>query len=1329
MRHPLRSLVAALAAAAIVVPAPVARVGAAPPTPTPRAVAPLDNPTVDDSCGIDVTLLLDASGSIGSSEDEVRGAGEAFLDALADTSSTARVLDFGTVARETAPATLVTSESVAPGGVHRQALDAYYHPKPPLQPGVTGHRYSGGDPQSESSYRTGSDPQYTNWDQALDLAGDEPDELVVFLTDGEPTALDSDQPGDPFHSAGQDPPDVRYGTDGSSAARDLTLDRAVEEANAAKLGGARVLAVGAGSAFTSSDAVTRLKAVSGPQVAYDAQDITDLNSVDVALIEDFDELAVALRRVVTQLCSPSLTIRKLAQTPDDPAYQPAEGWDMTVEPVVSTAEDPPYRWILPTAGAPVGPQSATTDDDGFAGFQWEPDPATSSSVATVTEAVEPGYVPRDYSCQSKQGDGTVTTTEGPLDPDDPTFALPVGPESIVTCTLRNDFTYEPGIAITKVNDPPLVRGDGGGETVTSTYEVSNTGNAPMALTTPVDDRCAGVTYVSGDVPPTNSLLDVDETWTYTCDRVVQSALTDQPVNVVNTVTVAGRDPEGTLRTATAQDDVDVITPDIVIDKSVDQTVVLPGTPVTYTYAVRTDGNVGLTGVAPTDDTCAPLTYQAGDGGTVGSLEPGEVWTYTCGATIDVETLNTVTVEGTPPRGAVVQDSDTALVRVDDPDLRLTKDVSDDQVFPGTPVDYTFVVTNPSQSILEPVPDRAGFVQDDRCPPVYDSGDVGDDEILGPGESWTYRCDGVAIGDDTLNIARVDAYDAEVDVTLTRRAAALVEVLTPQIAIQKVVSDPVIYSGDDVTYTYEVTNPGATDIDGTFVTDDRCAPVTYTGGDDGDGLLQPGELWTYECTATLTKGDPSGPPETVVNTADVVGTATLDGVTGRQVTDRDTAEVLLIEPVLTLVKEADATEVRVGRPVTWTVTITNTGDSPLVYLAEADTDCNPLTYQSGDVGDDGVADVGEAWVYTCTEPLFEDRTNTAGVIGLDVLGGTLVASDPATVTVYDADIDLEKSVDPQLLPEGEVATYTFVVTNPGTDPLTDVGIADTDCDPLTFQSGDDGGDGVLTPGEVWTYTCTATIDTAGVNVAVVLGRDHLGLPVVAGSAAAVVPYRAGIAVQKSAEPTALVGSGEVTYSYAVTNTGDVPLADVVDQITDDTCAPVTYVGGDDDGNGLLTGEGDLFETGPPETWTFTCATTVDRDTTNTVTVTGDPVRPEAGGLTPLGPAVTASDTATVVVTVPPTTPPTDPTDPTDPDGPRPPAVDPAGGDRPVGPAAVGLTDLRGDGPGDVGSDTSPSGSPGALALTGAGLARLLALALALGLGGLVALRARRRLAGG
>ena len=94
--------------------------------------------------------------------------------------------------------------------------------------------------------------------------------------------------GDPFLVPGKNPPNVLYGLSSGSAV-DLVRDRAVEEANADKALGTRILAIGVGNAFgggsSGAAARGRLVAVSGPQVVTDATDITSLNEVDVALVD------------------------------------------------------------------------------------------------------------------------------------------------------------------------------------------------------------------------------------------------------------------------------------------------------------------------------------------------------------------------------------------------------------------------------------------------------------------------------------------------------------------------------------------------------------------------------------------------------------------------------------------------------------------------------------------------------------------------------------------------------------------------------------------------------------------------------------------------------------------------------------------------------------------------------------------------------------------------------------------------------------------------------------------------------------------------------------
>ena len=112
---------------------------------------------------------------------------------------------------------------------------------------------------------------------------------------------------------------------------------------------------------------------------------------------------------------------------------------MTVTPTIVGGGT--YRWIQP-AGAPVGPQTVVTDANGFSNFQWEPNPPDRRSTAAVTETVKPGFTAGSAHCDVLHPDDTATILDLPSST---SFTLPIGPEDIGTCTLKNSFNYAPAI--------------------------------------------------------------------------------------------------------------------------------------------------------------------------------------------------------------------------------------------------------------------------------------------------------------------------------------------------------------------------------------------------------------------------------------------------------------------------------------------------------------------------------------------------------------------------------------------------------------------------------------------------------------------------------------------------------------------------------------------------------------------------------------------------------------------------------------------------------------------------------------------------------------------
>lgn len=118
---------------------------------------------------------------------------------------------------------------------------------------------------------------------------------------------------------------------------------------------------------------------------------------------------------------------------------------------------------------------------------------------------------------------------------------------------------------------------------------------------------------------------------------------------------------------------------------------------------------------------------------------------------------------------------------------------------------------------------------------------------------------------------------------------------------------------------------------------------------------------------------------------------------------------------------------------------------------------------------------------------------------------------------------------------------------------------------------------------------------------------------------------GIHLEKSASPATVTVGGSVTYSYDVTNTGNVELSNigVVDNIGTTTCSPVDPVLSGGHNSGDTNGDDTLAITG--ETWHFTCTSTFSQVVTNPHTNTA-----EASGTSPGGVTVQDQDSASVTV---------------------------------------------------------------------------------------------------
>lgn len=233
-----------------------------------------------------------------------------------------------------------------------------------------------------------------------------------------------------------------------------------------------------------------------------------------------------------------------------------------------------------------------------------------------------------------------------------------------------------------------------------------------------------------------------------------------------------------------------------------------------------------------------------------------------------------------------------------------------------------------------------------------------------------------------------------------------------------------------------------------------------------------------------------------------------------------------------------------------------------------------------------------------------------------LTATIFDFDQGSLPVCRPSTALSASASAPTIHGGDSVTLTFNEHNDGDVGLTNVRVTTdyTGCAPA-YVSGDTANAGVLDPGETWKFTCTFT-PTATVTVtADGHGIDFLGNDI---TYPAYPAERAKVTVTVIKPNTVLkkTASANVTYSYSESNTGDVVLdpptaGDRNSVVTDDKCAPVTYVSGDTDGDKRLD---------PAETWNFTCTATIAGPTTATGSTSVTNVA-TGSGIDPLGRNIT------------------------------------------------------------------------------------------------------------
>lgn len=202
--------------------------------------------------------------------------------------------------------------------------------------------------------------------------------------------------------------------------------------------------------------------------------------------------------------------------------------------------------------------------------------------------------------------------------------------------------------------------------------------------------------------------------------------------------------------------------------------------------------------------------------------------------------------------------------------------------PG-PVTYTYTLRN-----IGTVPVTNITMVGDTCSPIARiSGDINNNSILEVNETWKHTCSTTLSATHTNTVAATGWANgiSAVDVASSTVVVG-VPIVPPLIHVTKVPTPLALSTGGgNVTYRYDITNPGTVALSNVRITDDKCSPMNYLGGDtNGNGMLESTETWAINCQVNLIRN--------TTNTVSVQGSA--NGLTARDIA---VATVLVFVPSL------------------------------------------------------------------------------------------------------------------------------------------------------------------------------------------------------------------------------------------------------------------------------------------------------------------------------------------------------------------------------------------------------------------------------------------------
>lgn len=527
-----------------------------------------------------------------------------------------------------------------------------------------------------------------------------------------------------------------------------------------------------------------------------------------------------------------------------------------------------------------------------------------------------------------------------------------------------------------------------------------------------------------------------------------------------------------------------------------------GDTIQYTFDVTNSGDVPITDVGVSDPkaghvTCPDTTLAPGASETCSA---DAVYTVTAADQLAGAVDNSASATGTDPIGGAVplvpSTTHTPIV-TPAPAMTVVKsaDPSDAASYnPGQVITYSFVVTNTGNVPINDIAiDEGTFTGSDGAP-----------DAACPSSTLAPGAQEICTATYTLTVADVNAgsvsntatahgtpQGSDTDVPSDSSTVTIPETPNPGATVVKTASPgTVTAAGQVVTYSFVVTNTGNVTLSNPEVDDtDFSGTGDLSKVDCPATSLVPGQAET--CTATYTVTQTDVDKGSLTNTASVTGT-TPGGSTFTSPSSPPATVTIDRTPALTLVKTANVEAAEVGQQITYTFTLTNTGNVTITSPSVKDTDFSGSGQLSAlDCPADSVLEPGDAITCTATYTVTQadidagQLANSATATGTPPDGVTPPTADAPPVTIATNPhpaLSLVKTASAkQATSVGQVLTYTFAVTNTGNvdvkNPKVNEG-AFTGHGVLSAVSCP--GDSVLPPGQM--ISCTATYTVVAADLA-------------------------------------------------------------------------------------------------------------------------------------------------------------------------------------------------------------------------------------------------------